>query len=590
MRNQFIKSIANMENIYQHVQSVVTNACAEEFKLDKKEIDQLHFVVEKPKNDTNGDLSTNICLLLSKVLDDNPISIADKLSQRLSANKEFKKVTVAKPGFINFLINSSLLYNFLKETLSSKEILPRLSENETINVEYVSANPTGPLHVGHCRGAVFGDVLASLLEKTGYKVTREYYVNDAGVQINHLAHSVAIRYRELCGEKIEEYPEEFYPGEYLIEIAQNFKDQHGTDFLNNHKDSYLEQIKSYSVEALLSVIKGDLAKLSINQDLFVSEKNLIQQDKITAAIEILKKQGLIYEGILEPPKGKQIDDWEPREQMLFKSSKFGDEVDRPLQKSNGEWTYFANDMAYHFDKYQRGSKHLIDILGADHGGYIKRMNAAIEALTEGDAKYSVKLCQMVKLISNGKPLKMSKRSGDFVTLSEMVDQVGSDSIRFMMLYRKNEAPLEFDFQKVTEQSKDNPVFYVQYAHARISSVLRKLDEHKLKFNLSDFTDCKFNLLNSEHELDLIKKILDWSSVIITSVNLYEPHRIAYYLYELASSFHSLWNQGKIDTKLKFINEEDLDVTYARLSLIIATQKTIKSGLDLLGVSAPNEMQ
>ena len=579
-----------MENIYQHVQSVVASACAEEFKLDKKKIDQLHFVVEKPKNDTNGDLSTNICLLLSKVLDDNPISIADKLSQRLSGNKEFKKITVAKPGFINFLINNSLLCNFLKETLSSKEILPRLSENETINVEYVSANPTGPLHVGHCRGAVFGDVLASLLEKTGYKVTREYYVNDAGVQINHLAHSVALRYRELCGEKIEEYPEEFYPGEYLIEIAQNFKDQHGTDFLNKHKDSYLEQIKSYSVETLLSLIKSDLAKLSINQDLFVSEKNLIQQDKITTAIEILKKQGLIYEGILEPPKGKQIDDWEPREQMLFKSSKFGDEVDRPLQKSNGEWTYFANDMAYHFDKYQRGSKHLIDILGADHGGYVKRMNAAIEALTEGDAKYSVKLCQMVKLISNGKPLKMSKRSGDFVTLSEMVDQVGSDSIRFMMLYRKNEAPLEFDFQKVTEQSKDNPVFYVQYAHARISSVLRKLDEYKLKFNLSDFKECKFNLLNSDHELDLIKKILDWNSVIITSVNLYEPHRIAYYLYELASSFHSLWNQGKIDTKLKFINEEDLDVTYARLSLIIATQKTIKSGLDLLGVSAPNEMQ
>ena len=579
-----------MENIYQHVQSIVVNACAEEFRLDKQEIDQLHFVVEKPKDATNGDLSTNICLLLSKVLNDNPISIADKLSQKLSGNKEFDKVTVAKPGFINFLINSSLLHDFLKETLSSKEILPKLSENETINVEYVSANPTGPLHVGHCRGAVFGDVLASLLEKTGYKVTREYYVNDAGVQINHLANSVVIRYRELCGEKIEEYPEEFYPGEYLIEIAQDFKDQHGTDFLSKNKDNYLEQIKSYSVDALLSVIKSDLAKLSINQDLFVSEKDLVQQDKITTTIEILKKHDLIYEGILEPPKGKQIDDWEPREQMLFKSSKFGDEVDRPLQKSNGEWTYFANDMAYHFDKYQRGSKHLIDIMGADHGGYIKRMNAAIEALTEGDAKYSVKLCQMVKLISNGKPLKMSKRSGDFVTLSEMVNQVGSDSIRFMMLYRKNEAPLEFDFQKVTEQSKDNPVFYVQYAHARISSVLRKLDEHKLKFNLSDFTECKINLLSSAHELDLIKKILDWSSVIITSVNLYEPHRIAYYLYELASSFHSLWNQGKIDTKLKFINEEDLDVTYARLSLIIATQKTIKSGLDLLGVSAPNEMQ
>ncbi len=579
-----------MENIYQHVQSIVANACVEEFRLDRQEIDRLHFVVEKPKDDANGDLSTNICLLLSKILNDNPISIANKLSQKLSGNNEFDKVTVAKPGFINFLVNNSLLYDFLKETLSSKEILPRLSDNETINVEYVSANPTGPLHVGHCRGAVFGDVLASLLEKTGHKVTREYYVNDAGVQINHLANSVAIRYRELCGEKIEKYPEEFYPGEYLIEIAQDFKDQYGAEFLSNNKDNYLEQIKSYSVDALLSVIKSDLAKLSINQDLFISEKNLVQQDKITIAIEILKKQDLIYEGILEPPKGKQIDDWEPREQMLFKSSKFGDEVDRPLQKSNGEWTYFANDMAYHFDKYQRGSKHLIDILGADHGGYIKRMNAAIEALTEGDAKYSVKLCQMVKLISNGKPLKMSKRSGDFITLSEMVDQVGNDSIRFMMLYRKNEAPLEFDFQKVTEQSKDNPVFYVQYAHARISSVLRKLDEHKLKFNLSDFKDCKFSLLNSNHEIDLIKKILDWSSVIITSVNLYEPHRIAYYLYELASSFHSLWNQGKINTKLKFINEEDLDVTYARLSLIIATQKTIKSGLDLLGVSAPNEMQ
>ena len=579
-----------MENIYQHVQSIVGNVCAEEFKLDKKEIDQLHFVIEKPKDDSNGDLSTNICLLLSKVLHDNPISIAEKLSQKLSRNKKFDKVTVAKPGFINFLINSSLLFDFLKATLSSKEVLPRLSDNETINVEYVSANPTGPLHVGHCRGAVFGDVLASLLEKTGHKVTREYYVNDAGVQINHLANSVVIRYRELCGEKIEHYPEEFYPGEYLIEIAQDFKVQYGTNFLSKNKDDYLEQVKSYSVDALLSVIKSDLEKLSINQDLFVSEKDLVEQDKITTVIEILKKKNLIYEGILEPPKGKQIDDWEPREQMLFKSSKFGDEVDRPLQKSNGEWTYFANDMAYHFDKYQRGSKHIIDILGADHGGYIKRMNAAIEALTEGDAKYSVKLCQMVKLISNGKPLKMSKRSGDFVTLSEMVDQVGSDSIRFMMLYRKNEAPLEFDFQKVTEQSKDNPVFYVQYAHARISSVLRKLDEHKLKFNLSDFKECKFNLLNSDHELDLIKKILDWNSVIITSVNLYEPHRIAYYLYELASSFHSLWNQGKVDKNLKFINEEDLDVTYARLSLIIATQKTIKSGLDLLGVSAPNEMQ
>ena len=579
-----------METIYQYIQKIIVKACILEFKIDKVEIEQINFVVEKPKDNTNGDLSTNICLLLSKVLNDNPFSIGEKLSQKLSTNKEFTKVTVAKPGFINFLIDKSLLYDFLKETLFNKEIIPILSKNETINVEYVSANPTGPLHVGHCRGAVFGDVLANLLEKTGHKVTREYYVNDAGVQINHLANSVLIRLKELCGEKIDEYPEEFYPGDYLIEIAQSFKDKYGADYLEKNNDSNLEQVKSFSVESLLSIIKNDLSKLDINQDLFVSEKNIVEQGKISAAIEILKQQGLIYNGVLEAPKGKKIDDWEPREQMLFKSSQFGDEVDRPLQKSNGEWTYFANDMAYHFDKYQRGSKHLIDIWGADHGGYIKRMNAAIEALTEKNAKFSVKLCQMVKIISDGKPLKMSKRSGDFVTLSEMVEKVGSDSIRFMMLYRKNEAPLEFDFQKVSEQSKDNPVFYVQYAHARISSVLRKIDEHKLKFNLSDFSQCNFDLLRSDHELDLIKKILDWSSVVITSVNLYEPHRIAYYLYELASSFHSLWNQGKIDSNLKFINEEDLDITYARLSLIIATQKTIKSGLNLLGVSAPDEMQ
>ena len=409
-----------METIYQYIQKIIAKACISEFKINRAEIDQINFVVEKPKDDVNGDLSTNICLTLSKVLDDNPISIAKKLSQKLSTNKEFKKVTVAKPGFINFLIDNSLLHDFLKDTLYNKEIIPILSKNETINVEYVSANPTGPLHVGHCRGAVFGDVLANLLEKTGYKVTREYYVNDAGVQINHLANSVLIRLRELCGEKIDEYPEEFYPGNYLIEIAQSFKDKYGADFLEKNKDNNLEQIKSFSVEALLSIIKNDLSKLDINQDLFVSEKNIVEQGKIASAIEILKQKGLIYNGVLEAPKGKQIDDWEPREQLLFKSSKFGDEIDRPLQKSNGEWTYFANDMAYHFDKYQRGSKHLIDIWGADHGGYIKRMNAAIEALTEKNAKFSVKLCQMVKLISEGKPLKMSKRSGDFVTLSEMV--------------------------------------------------------------------------------------------------------------------------------------------------------------------------
>ena len=579
-----------MKNIYQYIHSIIVDDCAAEFKLDRKNIISSDFVVEKPKNDENGDLSTNVSLVLGKNLQMNPMEIAERLNKKFSNRSDFKKSEIAKPGFINFWINDSLWHKFLADIVSTEELLPNMGNGQSVNVEYVSANPTGPLHIGHCRGAVFGDVLASLLEKTDHKVTREYYVNDAGIQIDHLANSIIIRYRELCGEEIEKYPNDFYPGKYLITIAQYFKDLHGENFLSKNKDNYLEKVKSYAVQNLLDEIKNDLSMLSINQDLFIFESNLLDEGKIELTINTLKTQQLIYEGVLDPPKGKQVDDWEEREQMLFKSSQFGDEMDRPLQKSNGEWTYFANDIAYHFDKYKRGSKHLIDIWGADHEGYIKRMNAAIEALTKGDAKFTVKLCQMVKLISDGKPIKMSKRSGDFVTLSEMVDRVGSDSIRFMMMYRKNEAPLEFDFQKVTEHSKDNPVFYVQYAHARISSVLRKLPEHNLNFDLSDFDRCEFGLLNNAHEIQVIKKILDWNNIIETSVKLYEPHRIAYYLYQLASSFHSLWNQGKIDPKLRFINANNTDLSYARVALIIAVQKIIKSGLDLLGVSAPDEMQ
>ena len=341
---------------------------------------------------------------------------------------------------------------------------------------------------------------------------------------------------------------------------------------------------------MLEMIKNDLKNLNINQDIFVSELELVKKGKIDEAINELKEQDLIYHGTLEQPKGKVIEDWEPREQMLFKSSLYGDEVDRPLQKSNGEWTYFANDIAYHFDKYKRGSDHLIDILGADHGGYVKRMNASVKALTSNRAEFTAKLCQMVKLTKNGKQLKMSKRAGDFITLEDMISEVGSDSIRFMMMYRKNEAPLEFDFDKVTEQSKDNPVFYVQYAHARISSVLRKLDNDNEYFDLNDFSECKLELLTSNQEIDLIRKILDWESVIETSVTLFEPHRIAYYLYELSAVFHSLWNQGKIDSSLRFIEIENDELSYARIGLILSAQRTIKSGLDILGVSAPNEMK
>ena len=405
-----------------------------------------------------------------------------------------------------------------------------------------------------------------------------------------LAKSVMVRYREFFEEPLKTFPEDLYPGEYLIPVAKLLKDEFDDSLLTKKESEYFNYVKEKTVALMLLQIKKDLEKLNIHQDIFVSELELVKMGKIDAAIEQLKSQDLIYEGILERPKGKNIDDWEPREQMLFKSSLFGDEVDRPLMKSNGEWTYFANDIAYHFDKYKRGSKHLIDILGADHGGYIKRMKAAVQALTSNNASFTAKLCQMVKLVKGGEQLKMSKRSGDFITLDEMINEVGSDSIRFMMMYRKNEAPLEFDFDKVTEQSKDNPVFYVQYAHARISSVFRKMPYNQDTLELKNFNDCKFDLLTNENEINLIKKILDWNSIIETSVLLSEPHRIAYYLYELSGIFHSLWNQGKIDPSLRFIEIEDDDLSFARIALIYATQRTIKSGLGLLGVSAPDEMQ
>ncbi len=579
-----------MSDIFHFYKSIISKEFASNFKLPEQAINESSFVVESPKNEDNGDLSTNICMVLSKELSEPPIKIAKILKTSLERYSEFEQLVVAKPGFLNFRVNKSVWYKFLSEKLHTSELYDKnIGNGQTINVEYVSANPTGPLHIGHCRGAVFGDVLSNLLTSTGYDVTKEYYVNDAGVQINYLADSVIIRIKEILNQRNENnYPDNFYPGEYLIDVAKNIIDKNGDKILE--QDNSFELIKDESVALLLDLIKADLKLLSIEQDHFISEKKLIAEGKIDEAITKLKNLDLIYEGILDKPKGKQIEDWEPREQMLFKSSNYGDETDRPLQKSNGEWTYFANDIAYHFDKYQRGSQKLIDIWGADHGGYIKRMNASIVALTNDKAKFSVKLCQMVKLISDGKQLKMSKRSGDFITIRELVDEVGSDSIRFMMLYRKNEAPLEFNFQKVTEQSKDNPVFYVQYAHARICSVIRNLEEYKLDLDLNTFDNCNYEQLREDGELFLLKKIMNYSSIIETSATLEEPHRISYYLYDLASALHSLWNQGKIDKEKRFIDENNIERTYARIALLMLTKRTLKSGLDILGVSAPEEMQ
>ncbi len=579
-----------MNNINTYYKSIFAESFSKIFDIPQDDLLNTQFTLENPKDLSHGDFSTNICMVFAQLHKINPLEAAEKITNDLLEHESFESIHFAKPGFINFMVKKVIWYEFLLKKLDTNILFNQnIGIGEIVNIEYVSANPTGPLHIGHCRGAVFGDVLANLLQSTGFNVVKEYYINDAGSQIDLLAKSVILRIEELqSNKKIDSFPAELYPGEYLIDVAQSIIKSHGEDI--HQRDDYFELVKSQTVHLLLEGIKSDLSLLSIEQNKFVSEKDLVNQGKIDQAINRLEEMKLIYQGELEKPKGKMIDDWEPREQMLFRSSTYGDEVDRPLQKSNGEWTYFANDIAYHFDKYQRGASHLIDIWGADHGGYIKRMHASIKALTDNKAKFTVKLCQMVKLISDGQQIKMSKRSGDFITLREMVERVGSDSIRFMMMYRKNEAPLEFDFQKVTEQSKDNPVFYVQYAHARISSVLRNLKEQNIDIDLTSFSNCDMSHLKDPSEILLIKKIMNYHSIVESAVSLLEPHRIAYYLYELASEFHSLWNLGKVDKSKKFIDASNLPQTHARIALLVATQRNIKSGLGIIGVSTPDEMK
>ena len=579
-----------MNNINTYYKSIFAESFSKIFDIPQDDLLDTQFTLENPKDLSHGDFSTNICMVFAQLHKINPLEAAEKITNDLLDHESFESIHFAKPGFINFMVKKVIWYEFLLKKLDTNILFNQnIGIGEIVNIEYVSANPTGPLHIGHCRGAVFGDVLANLLESTGFNVVKEYYINDAGSQIDLLAKSVILRIEELqSNKKIDSFPAELYPGEYLIDVAQSIIKSHGEDI--HQREDYFELVKSQTVHMLLEGIKSDLSLLSIEQNKFVSEKDLVNQGKIDQAINRLEEMKLIYQGELEKPKGKMIDDWEPREQMLFRSSTYGDEVDRPLQKSNGEWTYFANDIAYHFDKYQRGASHLIDIWGADHGGYIKRMHASIKALTDNKAKFTVKLCQMVKLISDGQQIKMSKRSGDFITLREMVERVGSDSIRFMMMYRKNEAPLEFDFQKVTEQSKDNPVFYVQYAHARISSVLRNLKEQNIDIDLTNFSNCDMSHLKDPSEILLIKKIMNYHSIVESAVSLLEPHRIAYYLYELASEFHSLWNLGKVDKSKKFIDASNLPQTHARIALLVATQRNIKSGLGIIGVSTPDEMK
>ena len=546
--------------------------------------------VEPPKDSRHGDMATNAAMVLSKSVETKPRELAKIISDSLSQNEIVLSVDIAGPGFINISLSEACWHSLLSSVLLNGINFGRsdIGYSKKVNVEFVSANPTGPLHVGHTRGAVFGDALASLLSYSGYEVTREYYINDGGAQVDVLARSVFLRYQEAFGKEVV-FEDGTYPGDYLIPIALKLKDKVGDAYLQKSEDKWLPEFRDYAVQAMMDLIKSDLDLLGIEMDTYFSEKSLYDSGQIEAALDRLKNNGLIYKGILEPPKGKKTEDWEPREQTLFKSTQHGDDVDRPVLKSDGTWTYFAPDIAYHFDKITRGFDLLIDIFGADHGGYVKRMKAAVSALSSGEVPLDIKLCQLVKLYQNGEPFKMSKRAGNFVMLRDLVEQVGPDVTRFVMLTRKNDAALDFDFQKVLEQSRENPVFYVQYAHARIKSVIRKAEE--LDIDISDRALSETNLTSLTHssELSLIKKIAEWPRLIEVAARLYEPHRIAFYLFDLSSQLHAHWSKGSDNPDLRFLHNDNLVKTQSKIALARAVSIVISSGLAILGVKPAEKM-
>jgi len=573
------------------IDAVLTNLAANgELPAD---MDTSNVAVEPPRDASHGDIATNAALVLSKQAGKNPREIASLLAPALEALDAVESVDIAGPGFINLRISKSFWQSQVDEILKAGTAYGNstMGGGERVNVEYVSANPTGPMHVGHVRGAVFGDALANLLGKAGFDVTKEYYINDAGSQIDTLARSAHLRYQEAHGRDIGEIPEGLYPGDYLIPVGHMLKEKYGDQFLDAPESEWLAQFKVDASGAMMDLIREDLAALGVEHETFFSERTLHESGRIPEAIQVLKDRGHIYQGVLEPPKGKKPEDWEEREQTLFRATDFGDDVDRPLQKSTGEYTYFAADIAYHHDKYVRGYKQMIDILGADHGGYVKRMQAAVKALSE-DGTLDVRLCQMVKLFRDGEPFKMSKRSGNFITLREVVDEVGRDVTRFIMLTRKNDAHLDFDFKKVMEQSKDNPVFYVQYAHARACSVKAKAQTAFASLDASDTSlmNADLSLLADENEIAMIKQCAAWPRMVESAAEAHEPHRIAFFLYDLASEFHTFWNKGNDNPDLRFIIDGNEALTKARLALVRAVAVVIASGLGVLGVTPMEEMR
>ncbi|TMJ70122.1 MAG: arginine--tRNA ligase [Alphaproteobacteria bacterium] len=558
-------------------------------------LDFAHVEVAPPRDAAHGDLASNAALVLAKAAKMKPRDIAQLLANKLTADPDIERVDVAGPGFLNLGFRPAFWQGVVSAILKAGAGYGRadLGFGEPVNVEYVSVNPTGPLHVGHGRGAAFGDALANLLAFTGYAVTREYYVNDAGAQVDTLARSAFLRYREALGEDIGEIPAGLYPGDYLKPVGKALADAHGPSLLNLPEERWLPMVRAAAVTAMLAMIKDDLAALDIRHDIFFSERSLTAgKDEVAETIEELRKKGLVFQGRLEKPKGHDDADWEDREQTLFKSTAFGDDVDRALMKSDGSYTYFAADMAYHHNKLARGFRHLINMFGADHAGYLTRVKAAVAALSDGKVDLDIKVCQLVRLTRAGEPVRMSKRAGAFVTLREVVDEVGRDPVRFMMLYRKNDAPLDFDLAKVLEQSKDNPVFYVQYAHARARSVFRNVRDTfpHLTAEAPEVANADLSLLRDAGEIELIKKLAAFPQVVEGAARAHEPHRLAFYLYDLAAAFHTQWTKGNESPHLRFIQAHDGTLTAARLALIRANAQVLAAGLAIIGVHAPDEMR
>ena len=572
----------NIFNLFEaEFKSIVETMKVEE--ILPADVDTGRVVFELPRDASHGDLACNAAMVLAKQVGAKPRDLAAQFATRLQAIDGVTDIEIAGPGFINMRVKPSLWAAELTAIIAAGDDYGRndSGQGRQVNVEYVSANPTGPLHAAHARGAVLGDAMASMLEFCGWNVIREYYVNDAGGQVDVLARSAYLRYREALGEEIGEIPSGLYPGAYLVDVGAALAEKVGNQYLDADEDEWLPAVRSFAIEAIMDGIARDLQALGIRMDRFSSERSLVESGAVQAAIDRLVTQNDVYRGVLQPPKGKEPEDWEPREQLLFRASEFGDDTDRPLQKSDGSWTYFASDVAYHMDKLDRTGGPLVNIFGVDHGGYVKRMKAAVEALSGKKDMLDIRLCQLVNLMENGKPVKMSKRAGTFVTVRDVIDAVGADVIRFIMLTRRSDQTLDFDYAKVTEQSRDNPVFYVQYAHARACSVLRQAPQADVAADLDRLT--------APAEMAVIKALASWPRFVVSAAQSHEPHRVAFFLMDLAAAFHALWTAGREAPELRFIREDDAGLTAARLCLVKATALVIRSGLGVLSITAREEM-